>query len=61
MRSHLLHGKVRHRRSSPIEYELEHDVFYLALDLSEIDAVSRHLRLFSRNRLNVLSFRDRDH
>jgi uncharacterized protein len=61
MRSHLLHGKVRHRRSRPVEYELEHDVFYLALDLSEIDAVSRHLRLFSRNRVNVLSFRDRDH
>lgn len=61
MRSHLLYGKVRHRRSRPIVYDLEHDVFYLAFDLSEIDAVARRLRLFSRNRLNVLSFRDRDH
>jgi DUF1365 family protein len=61
MRSHLLHGKVRHRRSRPVEYELEHDVFYLALDLSEIDAVVGRLRLLSRNRVNVLTFRDRDH
>ena len=61
MRSHILHGKVRHRRSRPVEYELEHDVFYLALDLAEIDAVARRLRLFSRNRANVLSFRDADH
>lgn len=61
MRSHLLHGKVRHRRSRPIEYDLEHDVFYVAVDLSEMDAVAKHLRLFSRNRINVLSFRDRDH
>jgi uncharacterized protein len=61
MRSHLLHGKVRHRRLRPIEYELEHDVFYLALDLSEIDAVVGRLRLLSRNRVNVLTFRDRDH
>jgi DUF1365 family protein len=61
MRSHLLHGKVRHRRSRPVEYELEHDVFYLALDLSEIDAVIGGLRLLSRNRANVLTFRDRDH
>lgn len=61
MRSHLLHGKVRHRRSRPVEYDLEHDVFYLALDLAEIDAVARQLRLLSRNRINVLSFRDRDH
>lgn len=61
MRSHLLHGKVRHRRTRPIEYELEHDVFYLALDLDELDAVDHRLRFFSRGRRNILSFRDRDH
>lgn len=61
MRSHLLRGKVRHRRSRPRVYDLEHDVFYLALDLSEIGAVTRRLRLLSRNRPNVLSFRDGDH
>jgi hypothetical protein len=61
MRSHLLHGKVRHHRVRPVEYDLEHSVFYLALDLSEIDAVARRLRLFSRNGANVLSFRDLDH
>jgi DUF1365 family protein len=61
MRSHLLHGKVRHRRSRPIDYELEHDVFYLALDLEEIEAVDRRLRLFSRGRRNVLTLRDGDH
>jgi DUF1365 family protein len=61
MRSHLLHGKVRHRRSRPVDYELEHDVFYLALDLDEIDAVDRRLRLFSHGRRNVLTFRDSDH
>jgi DUF1365 family protein len=61
MRSHLLHGKVRHRRSRPVDYELEHDVFYLALDLDEVDAVDRRLRLFSRGRRNILTFRDGDH
>ncbi len=33
MRSHLLEGKVRHRRARPFVYALEHDVFYVALDL----------------------------
>jgi hypothetical protein len=61
LRSHLVHGKVRHRRSRPVVYELEHDVFYLALDLAEIDTVARGLRLVSRNQPNVLSFHDRDH
>ena len=61
MRSHLLEGKVRHRRSSPVVYALEHDVYYFALDLAELDGVDRSLRLLSRNRRNVLQFRDADH
>ena len=61
LRSHLLRGVVRHRRTQPKSYELEHDVFYLAFDLDEIDAVDERLRLFSRGRRNVLSLRDSDH
>jgi DUF1365 family protein len=58
MRSHLLEGIVRHRRSRPFTYELEHSVFYLALDLDELDEVPRRVRLIGRNRRNVLAFRD---
>jgi len=61
MRSHLLEGKVRHRRARPRVYELEHDVFYFALDLAELDDVIGRLRLVSRNRANVVTFRDADH
>lgn len=61
MRSHLLEGTVRHRRSRPSVYELEHDVYYVALDLSEIDDVAARLRLVGRNRRSVLEFRDSDH
>ena len=61
MRSHLLEGKVRHRRARPFVYEMEHDVFYVALDLAELDAVDARLRLFGRNRRAVLGFRDADH
>ena len=41
MRSHLLEGEVRHRRARPFVYALEHDVYYLALDLDELDDVDR--------------------
>ena len=61
MRSHLLEGKVRHRRAGPRVYEFEHDVFYFALDLAELDEVIGRLRLVSRNRRNVVTFRDADH
>jgi DUF1365 family protein len=61
VRSHLLEGKVSHRRSRPAVWAMEHDVYYFALDLDELDAVDRSLSLVSRNRRNVLQFRDDDH
>ena len=61
MRSHLLEGVVRHRRIRPFAYALEHRVFYVALDLDELDEVPRRLRTISRGRPNLLSFRDEDH
>ena len=61
LRSHLLEGTVRHRRTRPSVYELEHDVYYFALDLDELDEVAARLRLVSRNRRNLYSFRDPDH
>ena len=61
MRSHLLEGIVRHRRAGPVKYELETGVFYVALDLDELDEVPRRVRLIGRNRANALTFRDADH
>lgn len=61
MRSHLLEGTVRHRRSRPFVYELEHGVYYLALDLAELDEVADTLRLVARNGRGILVVRDDDH
>lgn len=61
MTSSLLEGTVRHRRSRPFVYQLEHDVFYFALDLDRLDEVIGSLRLVRRGRLGVATFRDRDH
>ena len=61
MSSHLLEGRVRHRRSGPVAYALDHAVWYAALDLDELDDIDRRLRLFSRNRRNAAVLRDADH
>ena len=61
MRSHLLEGKVRHRRARPFVNEFEHDVYYVALDLAEIDDVIGRLRLVGRNRRSLVTFRDADY
>lgn len=59
--SALYRGLVTHRRLRPRDHRLNYRVFWLLLDLAEIDALDRRLRLFSRNRFNLLSFHDRDH
>src|SRR4051794_17250005 len=61
MKSHVLVGKVAHRRSRPAHHSLEHDVWYFALDLDELDAVPRKSRLVSHGHGGVLSFNDTDY
>lgn len=61
MHSALYIGRVAHRRLRPAKHALSYRVFNLLLDLDEIEALSARLRLFSRGRLNLLSFHDRDH
>jgi uncharacterized protein len=54
-------GTVVHKRLVPTQHAFSYRVFSLSLDVDEIDRLARSLRLFSRNRWNVLSFHDRDH
>lgn len=61
MNSALYSGDVIHSRLRPRRHRLRYRVFWLLLDLAELDAIDRRLRLFSRNRFNLLSFHDRDH
>ncbi|MDX2276526.1 MAG: DUF1365 family protein [Hyphomonadaceae bacterium] len=52
-------GYVAHAR--PGKHKLRYRVFMLALDLDELLQTDARLRLFSHNRANLLSLRDRDH
>jgi DUF1365 family protein len=61
LRSALYAGSVMHHRLRPKQHRLRYSIFYLLLDLDEVDALARSLRLFSHNRFNVFSFHDRDH
>jgi DUF1365 family protein len=61
MRTHVLDGRVRHRRARPFSYALEHGVTYVALDLDELDSIDRVSRLLGRNRRAPLELRDTDH
>ncbi|MFC5420769.1 DUF1365 domain-containing protein [Bosea eneae] len=59
--SALYVGRVRHHRFRPRPHALSYRVFWMLLDLDEIDAVAGQLRLFSRNRFNLYAFCDADY
>jgi DUF1365 family protein len=52
---------VMHQRLRPMRHGFTYRVFYLWLDLDELDALHERLPLFSRNGFNLFSFYDRDH
>jgi len=52
-------GAVAHNR--PGKHRLSYPVFMLALEIDELPALSKRLRLFGHNRLALLSVFDRDH
>ncbi|MGT2440757.1 DUF1365 domain-containing protein [Bradyrhizobium betae] len=57
----LYTGQVVHRRFMPRAHRLRYRVFWMLLDLSEVDSLSKKLTFFSRNRFNLASFHDSDH
>jgi uncharacterized protein len=61
MSSALYFGTVVHRRLRPRRHALGYRVFALLVDLDELPALTRRLRLFSHNRFNLFSLHDRDH
>lgn len=61
MSSCIYAGTVVHKRLVPTPHAFSYHVFALSLDVDEIDHLARSLRLFSRNRWNLLSFHDCDH
>ena len=54
-------GQVRHARLRPRAHAFSYGMFYLRLPLRSLGAHDFSARLISRNRANVLAFRDSDH
>ena len=59
--SALYRGHVMHRRLRPKRHKLAYRLAMVLLDLDELAALDRKLRLFSIARWNLYSFRERDH
>ena len=59
--SAIYRGVVTHRRVTPKHHFLRYRLFQLWLDLDDLPALGRRLRLFAHNRFAPFSFHDRDH
>ena len=60
-RSAIYEGHVVHQRMAPRRHRLRYALFQILFDLDELPTLSRRLRWFSHDRLNLFSFFDRDH
>lgn len=61
MRSLLYTGRVSHRRYTVASNEFDYPVYYLGVDLDELDEVDSALRRFSHNHAGLVSLWDCDH
>ena len=61
LHSGLYAGDVVHTRLRPVRHRLHYRMFMLLLDLDELPALSRRLKLFGVGRRALLSFRESDH
>ena len=59
--SAIYNGTVTHQRLRPVRHKLRYRIFMMLLDLDELPAIARRLRLFSHDRHNVFAFFDSDH
>jgi DUF1365 family protein len=59
--SALYEGTLMHARRTPARNVFRYPVAYFLLDLDELPALERRLRVFSRNRRNLVTLRDGDH
>jgi len=61
VRSRLYTGWVAHERVRPAVNRFRYPIYYLGLDLDELDELDARLRRFGHNRPALVSFWDRDH
>lgn len=61
MKSAIYEGTVQHRRFRPREHQLAYKVWYLLVDLDELDEMDREIGGFGNERRARVSFFARDH
>lgn len=61
MNSCLYECSVMHHRLEPLKNRFLYKVYFFYLDLDEIELLDKRMKLFSRERFNIFTFKDSDH
>jgi|TARA_B100001093_G_scaffold410930_1_gene400334 DUF1365 family protein len=59
--SSIYNGQVVHKRFKPKVHSFKYNVFSLLIDLSELNTLDQKVYFFSYNKVNLISFYDKDH
>jgi uncharacterized protein len=59
--SSIYNGQVVHKRFKPKVHYFKYSVFSLLIDLSELETLDKKVNFFSYNKVNLISFYDKDH
>lgn len=61
MNSEFFISYIKHERFFPKPYKFENRYFWTKFDLDELDQLHKSTPIFSRNKFNLVTFRDHDH
>jgi len=61
MKSQIFQGNVMHARLQPVKHSFVYPVYFLSLDLSELEELDQSLWLFSYNKVNLTAIHDQDY
>lgn len=61
MKSGFYVSYIKHERYFPRRYHFENRYFWSSFDLDELDELDKKTPIFSRNKFNLVTFRDHDH
>ena len=61
MNSCVYTGQIKHRRVEPRKNSFTYNVYFMYLDMDELEEMQEKLFLFSLNSWNIFSFFDKDH
>ena len=61
MHNFIYEGRIRHRRCNPVVHQFQYRLFMVYLDLAELPALYKSVRLLSSRKWACLSFLEGDH